>query len=170
MLMVYAEMDRAINESINADLPIDISCKKACSFCCHSHADISTDESELIKLVASANKIDIDCELLKRQSQHDSSNWHKQSWQDRKRVFLDNEPVGICKIYAHRPANCRKLYSSSSLSLCESEDSKSQILRYTVPEAEILSSAIMNVSISLSMPNLLHQSQKNSCKTVFNIF
>ena len=68
MLMVYAEMDRAINESINADLPIDISCKKGCSFCCHSHADISTDESELIKLVASANKIDIDCELLKRQS------------------------------------------------------------------------------------------------------
>lgn len=65
MLMVYAEMDRAINESINADPPIDISCKKGCSFCCHSHVDISTDESELIKLVTSANKIDIDYELLK---------------------------------------------------------------------------------------------------------
>lgn len=99
------------------------SCRKGCSHCCHYHVDMNLAEALLIVKFCRVHGIPIDMERLKEQRGKmglDRVNLEKSAC-----TFL-NEQTGMCKIYAVRPANCRKYFVVTPSDDCDSKKNPSK--------------------------------------------
>lgn len=95
-----------------------VQCKKGCSACCHSQVAITGEEADLL-LKKLEDGVQIDLELLYKQSMagNSSEEYFKLSYEERNCVFLDEE--GLCKVFEDRPSVCRTNYVLSDPSQCE---------------------------------------------------
>lgn len=142
----HIELDRQIEikKTMVPKLAKDIKCKMGCSQCCYLNVDISRDEAALIKAFVEESKINIDIPLLKRQAKNKSKT--------KKCVFLNK--MGLCKIYEHRPAACRKLLILTDPELCDVK-TVNKVGRFVDWHIEVVASAILNGSKSGSLPEML---------------
>jgi len=90
-----------------------VSCKKGCSFCCHSEIYCTSFEAKDIKKFVRKNKIKYDKELLKKQRK----GYDNLKWAEKKCVFLSNK--GECNIYEVRPMVCRTHNAISDPEICD---------------------------------------------------
>lgn len=95
-----------------------VSCKKGCSACCHSQVAVTSEEADLLAQRINEG-VQIDLELLYKQSQakNSAAEYFKLSYEERRCVFLDDE--SNCKVYADRPSVCRTNYVLSDPTQCE---------------------------------------------------
>jgi Fe-S-cluster containining protein len=108
---VHQEIDRYINQKFqDPAVSNNVSCKEGCAMCCHTQVSVTDDEAEVlaskvIQLIGSGAKIDISRLRHQADTQEDDKLWYKQSFQDRKCVFLDDK--NTCMVYEDRPSVCR---------------------------------------------------------------
>lgn len=96
------------------DLGDKIICSKGCSSCCSQFVTITSGEGEL--LLKEATQIDLT--RLQRQAPLTEDNWVDEiTEQEATCVFL-NQDDGTCRVWAHRPANCRNYFVTGSNSGC----------------------------------------------------
>lgn len=157
---VHELVDFAMEKSEQV-APHNISCRKGCSFCCHTLVAASASEGDLIQLYVRDNGITVDTDRLSLQAHvKDPENYARSlRWQDSACVFLNEQ--GECKIYPVRPVTCRKLTVLSDPKLCDPlESNKPDYLVHL--EAEIIASALYNIELSdedepPSLPQILRQ-------------
>ncbi|MCK5235981.1 MAG: YkgJ family cysteine cluster protein [Deltaproteobacteria bacterium] len=126
------------------ELAKDIKCKMGCSHCCYNDVCVSRDEAALIKSVIENRRIVIDMSMLRKQAKEKSKSGRC--------VFLNN--MGLCMIYEHRPAACRKLLIITDPELCNLE-TINKVGRFVDWHIEVIASAILNGSDSGSLPKML---------------
>lgn len=143
-----------INEAVKDPLAKDIKCGKGCSFCCSLHVDITDDEAELLVKHAIEENIQIDVDRLSKQESKTIEQWSELTAQDRKCVFLDNDN-GCCKVYEYRPISCRTLLVVSDPKHCDTDNPESLISKFSMLEANIVASAVMNATNTGTMAKLL---------------
>jgi len=134
-----------------------ISCRAGCAFCCHIMVAVTDDEASLLADKVRSG-VSIDMEALNRQAAYgeDSSEvWLTKTNNETRCVFLDPEKKQ-CRIYDSRPASCRNYHVLSPAAQCDKESfPEAKVTICTVPDAEILASAAMNVSKVGSLPAML---------------
>jgi Fe-S-cluster containining protein len=91
-------------------------CKKGCDECCKMGVCISYEEAQLLVQYAKENKIAIDKNRLKVQSEYDSDNWAKLRGTNRECVFLKKKE---CSVYEVRPAACRAHFHTGKKKECD---------------------------------------------------
>jgi len=129
----------------NSEAFATVSCKAACSGCCHQQVEISPDEAALLAHLVKGG-VKIDMEKLERQAnlKHDALSWWRQPQEEKACLFLgaDNN----CRVYHHRPFSCRKYFVASPPEDCSrvSELGSIEVGVFTVPDAEILSTAFID--------------------------
>lgn len=104
---VHLAANESIKESIKKAEKLGCSptCRNGCSWCCYLQVSINIDEAILIYKYIQEEKIEIDWEAVKDQSQYGEERWMEMPWKERKCVFLQE---GKCSIYENRPLACRK--------------------------------------------------------------
>lgn len=122
----------------------DIRCRKTCSHCCHEAVDVGMHEAQRLVAAARESGIVIDREQLLRQSRRTTADWHAQPAADRRCVFLDDE--GSCRVYAARPASCRKLFVVSDPAECDAtRPGDRDVERWHSWEVELMAAAALEV-------------------------
>ncbi len=128
-----------VEEEIDSEKDIQISCRKGCSACCHMEVEVTSHEARILgKLVKDGHVIDR--ERLKRQSQRELQDpqWKQGSRNpDNPCVFLNGE--GSCSIYDHRPVMCRRHSVTTPAKNCETLDANITV-RY-FPKVDLYISA-----------------------------
>lgn len=159
---VHDLIDLAIQKSGQLAPPEQkVSCRKGCSFCCHTRVSASSSEGALIISHMEAEGLSIDAERLALQKDIQSPEIYARglSWQDSACVFLNDE--GACRIYPIRPATCRKHSVVSDPQLCDPHEANRP--DYLVHlEAEIIASALYNIELGEqgdipSLPEIIWQ-------------
>lgn len=143
--LVHAQIDQAIRETDQlAPREQNVSCRKACSYCCHTPVSIGASEGILIEDFARENKIEWDAARARRQSEAHDPQLYRQalSWEEAACVFLSDQ--GSCQIYAARPISCRKLSVVSEPKLCDPREinAPSYLMQF---EAETIGAAFYNL-------------------------
>ncbi|QDK38722.1 YkgJ family cysteine cluster protein [Bdellovibrio sp. NC01] len=129
-----------VDQEINSEKEIQVSCTKGCSACCHMEVEVTSYEADILhKLVTDGHAIDR--ERLKQQSQRKLQDplWFqgpKKSPESRC-VFLNDE--GACSIYENRPVMCRRHSVTTPAKNCEDLNEKITV-RY-FPRVDLLISA-----------------------------
>jgi uncharacterized protein len=149
---VHRDMQEIINKFLREnEVSKDVTCKQGCSFCCYLNVDISHSEAKLLLYYAEELGIEVDWELIQKQSNAKSINQLKFS--DRKCPFLKD---GACSVYEHRPASCRKYHVVTDPKLCDTQKHNGARVTITnIWQAEILASALFNVYESGTMSKML---------------
>jgi len=149
----------------NTPVPIGekISCKKGCAYCCSINIDISAQEAILLIDYCKENKIEIDWQKLEIQKEYNHTNYLSLDKESRKCVFLSDD--NTCKVYKYRPISCRKYISLDKPEKCNLENGKQKLKRFVSPTAEIIASAVMNVTEFKPMASLLLKYKKHYGKT-----
>jgi uncharacterized protein len=121
-----------------------VSCRKGCCGCCHYEVEVTSDEAALLADLVHAG-CDIDRARLKTQAAREqrSPKWLEYMSVDNRCVFLDTD--GACRVYANRPASCRKRVVTSPPEACTTRGA-------TVLPLQLLLAEIL-VSAALSIPN-----------------
>jgi Fe-S-cluster containining protein len=121
----HEQIDRYINQKFqDPAVKNNISCKESCAMCCHTQVSVTDDEAEVlagkvIQLIGNGVKIDISRLRLQADTQENDSQWYKQSYQDRKCVFLDDK--NTCMVYEDRPSVCRSHHVVGSPDQCSTK-------------------------------------------------
>lgn len=154
---------KALQDLINtekkmvADFDLKVSCRSGCSGCCHQRVEINSDEADLMaSLVRNGTKIDM--EKLERQGTRDFDDleWWRQPAKEKACLFLGED--NKCRIYNNRPMACRKYFTFTPPEKCSEVSATGSITVgvYTIPDAEIVASAVMStVRGEGTIPNLL---------------
>ncbi|WP_413294623.1 YkgJ family cysteine cluster protein [Bdellovibrio sp. HCB185ZH] len=128
-----------VEEEIDSEKDIQISCRKGCAACCHMEVEVTSHEARILgNLVKEGHTIDR--ERLKKQSQRELQD---PQWKQGKRnadnpcVFLNDE--GSCSIYEHRPVMCRRHSVTTPAKNCETLDANITV-RY-FPKVDLYISA-----------------------------
>jgi len=140
-----AERGRALHRMMDAAVDtasaVPISCKKGCYGCCHSEVEVTPDEVEvLLEVVLSGTSVDRKRLEVQAAREPRSPEWAKFWSTENRCVFLDGE--GACRIYADRPAACRKLIVTSPPEACTTLGATVRPVRMLF--AEILLSAALS--------------------------
>ena len=139
-----------------------VSCRKGCAGCCHYEIEITNDEAELLKQLVQ-NGLPIARDRLDEQAARErkSADWGR-FWNPGNRcVFLGKN--GECRVYAERPAICRKHLVTTPAEACTTPgDSVSPV---HVLMAEILLSAALSIDgvTFSSLPKMLHAALHAAC-------
>lgn len=115
-----------------------IKCLKGCSFCCHFYVGVTTDEADLLRQVAILSEVGRD--RLSMQLNWGIGDYGGQSKENSACVLLS--PDGLCTVYEHRPAACRKHFVTSDPDLCAKTGNVDISIGL---RAEIIASAALNV-------------------------
>lgn len=131
-----------------------ISCRKGCAHCCRQKVSASQQEVDLILDFCKEENIPIDIGYLKQQQELTQENWGlSEDYADC--VFLDDNQA--CKIYAARPAACRKYVVMTDPDLCNIKDH---------PKGEVGTFGVVGIEIVASVfPNLTHEAEDLSLST-----
>lgn len=154
---VHREIDDALQEVLKEKLVKDlISCKKSCTFCCHTQVSVTSDEAELLaQKVIGGVEIDINRLYLQQSVQNNSEAFFQLKFQDRKCVFLNN--AGECSVYENRPSVCRTNYVLSEPKNCDTQDGNIKPMRMLNTEKAdmIIIGAYSNSKENGTLPFLL---------------
>lgn len=134
----------------------DVTCRRGCSYCCHTNVTITKPEAVLLHKFAAEQGIELDYDRLTRQAQthDDPTAWRKQPVEDRACTFLAGD--GACRVYGHRPDACRKHMSLEDPAKCDVNNHPGgRVLYFVAMKAEIVASAALTVFEAGNMPEML---------------
>jgi Fe-S-cluster containining protein len=132
----------------------DIQCAKGCHHCCKAAVEVFPHEASLLVQKAREAAIELDRDLLERQSRHGIESWNAQSAAEKTCVFLGAD--GACKVYEFRPNACRMLLVVTEPVLCDADrHPPDSVGRWISWEAQILGSAALDVFGAQLMPKAL---------------
>lgn len=160
------EIHRAIDEYIatqrresdSGSKPIR--CETGCTHCCRQAVACSPPEAALIQETVQGKGIALDYDKLRRQAGRNDQTWLQQPIEDRTCIFLGAD--GLCQIYEHRPASCRKYFAISPPDLCNIERYPSQeVAVWFALEAELLTTALFTECGCEFLPDLLLKGVSN---------
>lgn len=130
-----------LSKSVHAK---DVKCRKGCAHCCYMYVGIFPEEARLLRAYAAEQGIEIDEARLARQASKDEATWHELPIEDRRCVFLGDD--NACRVYEHRPGNCRKYLVVSEPEFCDTVKHRGhEVGVLPSVEAETLQSAAMTV-------------------------
>lgn len=133
-----------------------VTCRKGCSGCCHYEVEITNEEAELLVTVV-RDGCAVDEAQLRQQAARErkDSAWLKLRVPENRCVFLGDD--GACRVYAHRPAICRKHLVTSLPEACTTPGA--QVVPIQLLLAEIIVSAALSLpgTTSASLPKMLLQ-------------
>jgi len=129
------------------------SCGKGCSFCCHQRIMLIEEEVDLIVMWIKKQGIEVDMDLLEKQSKFTKEDYFQGKDENTKCVFLEKD--GRCGIYPVRPSSCRNYFVSSDPKYCKNETfmswpkgKKYPVTMGVEPNAHYVSSTLLNMSRS----------------------
>jgi uncharacterized protein len=141
--VLRAEVLHALMErETAAAAQVKVTCRKGCSGCCHYEVEVTSDEAALLADVVRAG-CQVDRDRLKIQAARErrSPKWLEFGSAENRCVFLGAD--GACRIYADRPASCRKLVVTSPPESCTTTGAT--VLPVQLLLAEILLSAALSI-------------------------
>ena len=156
---VAAAIQTAIQEEVDEYVqkhPVGkaVQCRRGCSHCCRTHVDVYPQEAALLREVAQWQHIPIDEARLARQAEKTVDTWRELSREDSACVFLGDE--GECRVYEHRPGNCRKYMVVSDPQDCDMHARPGgAVTVFFAPHAEVMHSAAMTTLGAESMARAL---------------
>ena len=135
------EVQRLIDEQVEASSHIKTTCQKGCGACCHLEVDITSDDAAVLdeSLMQGAY---VDFTRLRELSQRSrlDDKWKMGSVASNRCVFLG--PDNACSNYENRPSVCRKHSVVSPVEECETLGGN------PVPKLMPLAEIIMSAAIS----------------------
>ncbi|MCK5073778.1 MAG: YkgJ family cysteine cluster protein [Bacteriovoracaceae bacterium] len=156
---VYREIDLSLKKLFDENhVTSEISCKRGCSFCCHTQVSVTCDEAELFaEKVIKGHKIDFFRLYIQSQAGNNSEKWYLLPYEMRKCVFLNDNDE--CSIYDDRPSVCRTNYVFSIPFSCSTQDGleKSVRLLLTKEADMIIMAANLNSNENGVLPYLLNK-------------
>lgn len=106
----------------------NVSCKQACSACCHTQVSITQDEADLLasEIVAGAS---VDLRRLRGLAEkgNDADEFYRTDYDQRACPFLGEDK--LCQVYENRPSVCRTNHVVSDPKACETKDGSEQAVR-----------------------------------------
>lgn len=154
--IILINIDRAIRE--HKARPVTesekITCRDGCSHCCMIPVGITIPEAVAALNYAEVNGVEIDEVKLRRQARYGIDTWFDQPKGDLACVFLKEHR---CTIYSARPAACRKHFSQGDPDACDVANlgPNSAMMKWVVPLAEVIYSAVMNIFRPGTLPKVL---------------
>ncbi len=157
-----AGLHAMMDDELKAAAHLPVSCRKGCAGCCHYEVEITQDEAELLKQLVQ-NGLPIARDRLEEQAARErkSAEWGRFFNPENRCVLLGEN--GECRVYADRPAICRKLLVTTPAEACTTPgDSVSPV---QVLMAEILLSAALSIDgvTFSSLPKMLHAALHPAC-------
>lgn len=127
-------------ENEYANIPNEkVSCSAGCSACCRTfQKQITDDEADLLAAKVKTGEVPIDLDELLKQSTGSESEANRSALPC---LFLDSHQR--CRVYADRPAVCRKYYVTSPADNC------SQPGAPVTPKIDLMPELIVSAAISL---------------------
>lgn len=149
------EIQKEINNELKSDLAKDIACRKGCNHCCHTLVMITDDEAKLLIQFSNENNIKIDWGRINKQSLViDDHEYMKLDIDTKRCVFIDDS--GMCGVYEHRPASCRKLHVLGDAIQCDTSGNPGGQVKWFISiQAEIITSAMFNATENGQMASML---------------
>jgi Fe-S-cluster containining protein len=131
-----------IEKEVMASSHIQTSCSKGCGACCHLEVEITEDDAAILSETIKDGVL-IDIERLKNQANRprNASTWNLGPIAENRCLFLGVD--NACMVYASRPSTCRKVAVISHPKECS--DPQGKIVPLTMPLAEIILSAVLNL-------------------------
>lgn len=125
----------------------EVTCKAGCSACCHIQVSVNLEEAMLLLAYAFEKEIKLDWELIAKQAEQQKlpePEYIKKSKADRKCGFLTD--AGLCGVYEHRPASCRKYFVANDPKDCDVDLNPSKQTKVlALPSAELIVSGMMDI-------------------------
>jgi len=154
-------LHRLMDQELEAAAHAPVSCRKGCSGCCHYEVQITGDEAALLK-EAVEDGIEIDRERLARLAARKERDpeWAQFAVPENRCVFLSDE--GACRVYAARPASCRKHLVTSPAALCSLPGQ--EVIPVPLLQAEVLMSAALGLEGTkcASLSRMLREASRKS--------
>lgn len=98
----------------------NVTCKEACSACCHTQVSVTSDEADLLaSRVVQGAEVSISRLSNLSECKNDSDAFYLVDYEKRKCPFLGKD--NLCTVYESRPAVCRTNHVVSAASACESK-------------------------------------------------
>lgn len=139
-------VDNAIIED-RKDKPNDwamVTCKAACSNCCHIQVSINEEEAMLLLAADFEKPVGLDWALIQEQAAFRGTEveYARLGKAKNKCPFLSD--TGLCQAYEFRPASCRKYHVANDPADCDAETSKGTMV-LGVKQIELAASAMMDL-------------------------
>jgi Fe-S-cluster containining protein len=132
----------------------DVPCAKGCSHCCHLPVDATRLEAELALSYADELDVPINMTRLAKQATKTHETWSDLTLGERRCVFLG--AGGVCRVYEHRPAACRKYMVVGNPRDCDTgRKYGGRVMFLAAPEAEAATNAIYLHERADHLPRLL---------------
>lgn len=137
----------------------EVKCRRGCSHCCHNVVVATEDEADLLAFAMIEGQIEIDRDLLKRQSEFAGTDheWFLQPKSENRCVFLSED--NSCRVYEYRPASCRKYFVVTDPSQCDDRVGAQTVGVIADVQIELAYSAAMDIDHSKvdRLPNVLRK-------------
>lgn len=128
---IHSEVDSYLDSLFknNPMVKPNLSCKKGCTYCCHTQVSVTSDEASLLAKIVESKQVEIDRTRLYQQAQAGANYnyWMQIPYEQRKCVFIGKD--GGCSIYEDRPSVCRTNYALSPAEDCDTSDGTTKQMR-----------------------------------------
>jgi len=160
---IHEEVDKTLEKLFarNPFLKDTISCKKSCTYCCHTQVSVTADEAELLSQKIKNGEVQVDRSklYLQAKAKNDYKYWMDIPYEQRKCIFLSEK--GECSVYKDRPSVCRTNYSLSAAEKCDtSNGGQSKRLLRTELADVIIASAFSESSDNGALPYMVDSNLK----------
>jgi Fe-S-cluster containining protein len=145
-----------IEKEVMASSHIATSCKKGCGACCHLEVEVTKDDAAVLyQAIKDGAFIDLNRLESLAQRNRQGEEWQQGAVATNRCLFLGVDDS--CSVYESRPATCRKVAVVSDPKECA--DSLGKVVPLTMPMAEIIISASLNIPDNnfSSIPKQLHK-------------
>ena len=154
---VAAGLLDVMNDAIAARMARDpnahrIACKPGCSHCCR--VEVRITRSEAFYLIHGMQELDAKPNAARIAAQAGIKNWTDIPQEFRACAFLGED--GKCTVYDYRPGACRKYFAVDTPDACDTvKEYGAQVVNLVIPEAEVISSALMSRDQSGPMAEMI---------------
>jgi hypothetical protein len=136
-------LHRLMEQAVKGAAHVNVSCRHGCAGCCHYEIEIMLDEGAVLAdAVRGGVAIDVDQLTAQAARERKSPLWNNILDPRNRCVFLGLD--GACRVYAHRPAACRKQLVTSPAEACTTFGAPVSPVEILL--AEILQSAALSLS------------------------